>query len=289
MLNSILLMSKESKLEHKSGGTPSGKPTNDLYDQQKTLPVAATSPSEVAASIKSGPIHGRVLVIGLPHTGTTSIEVMLRKLGCCFSTHNLDSTCPSVHNVSWTWAWTGGDACQRAPSVCAKTLLEEATHFQCLADNPWSSHWRSLTATDPTAFVVLSRSMSVFHYTMTLSTFWRQHVPKNAPPINVSLAAAEYEARLAEVRAAQHKSPRYFEICLQCGDDIWTLARSLRLDVTHLELPSEEVHAFKSSDDEDVRAFRANFTAEYMSLLSGRPGGSITSRSHSVIKTSGGG
>ena len=42
----------------------------------------------------------------------------------------------------------------------------------------------------------------------------------------------------------------YFETCLQCGDDIWTLARSLRLDTASITLPTDAVHLHKNGAQE---------------------------------------
>ena len=64
----------------------------------------AALPSEVSSALARGPIKSRVLVIGMSHTGTTSLREMLGELGCCYSTHNLDQT---RGDIGWTWGWQG--------------------------------------------------------------------------------------------------------------------------------------------------------------------------------------
>eukprot|EP00316_Scyphosphaera_apsteinii_P016849 CAMPEP_0119349984 /NCGR_PEP_ID=MMETSP1333-20130426/109828_1 /TAXON_ID=418940 /ORGANISM="Scyphosphaera apsteinii, Strain RCC1455" /LENGTH=202 /DNA_ID=CAMNT_0007362591 /DNA_START=32 /DNA_END=638 /DNA_ORIENTATION=- len=116
-------------------------------------------------TIAKSPIGRRVLVIGLPHSGTTSMHSMLLQLGCCYNTHNINAASP---NISWTWdvypisyrPRTGGDWCKIMPKTCEAVLNKELQHFQCVQDNPWASHWRSITAAYPQAYVVLTRAQA---------------------------------------------------------------------------------------------------------------------------------
>ena len=82
--------------------------------------------------------------------------------------------------------------------------------------------------------------------------------------------AKMYERHLAEVRAAHRTNPLYFEICLQCGDDIWTLIRSLRLNTTRLSIPENRVHAnshWNVTSDKQARLWTLGYIKAHAELL----------------------
>ena len=177
------------------------------------------------------------------------MQAMLLALGCCFNAHNVFP----AHNIGWTWPYLSGNKCAQNLWGCEQALIKELQYFQCVADNPWVEHWRALTAAYPSAVVVLTRAISPVHHALSVKHFWRD---KGRPfgPSEVNRSVGQYKQHLAEVREKFHKSDRYFEICLPCGDDVWTLARSLRLDVAHLQLPPaasavHNSHAHRPQED----------------------------------------
>jgi len=101
---------------------------------------------------------------------------MLRQLGCCYSSHNVWDAAATVKHDLFPWPQgAASKLCENDPERCERALVEEMAHFQCVADNPWASHWKALTAAYPDAFVVAPRSMSALHNAMT-RTFREQRI-----------------------------------------------------------------------------------------------------------------
>lgn len=240
----------------------------------------AASEEEVAAAVASGKLPRRVIGIGLPHTGTTTLDEVLRQLGCTYSTHNLHSS--NMSELRWTWSVTGGNECAERADECEKALLEEAKHFQCVSDDPWASHWRALAAADPEAMVVLTRSESALHYAITArqwagrSSWHREQLTElllGSEPSNLTHAMNAYDAHVKEVREAFKDSPRFIEFCAQCGEDAHTLAR--RLQVRNLTETLEQLTAESTKKGErhanghpaEEAAERRRLIAEYADRL----------------------
>lgn len=223
---------------------------------------------QTETAIAKSPIGRRVLVIGMPHTGTTSMHSMLLLLGCCYNTHNLNAASP---NISWTWKWPpanrrsdGGYKCKTDPRdhgvgppdvQCGAALIKELQHFQCVQDSPWAVHWRSITAAYPQAYVVLTRAQSALRHVLSGAHFGGKD-PNTFPEREVVSAVRSLQEHLVAVRAEFRTSARYFEICLQCGDDAYTLARSLGLDPTRLQLPTVVRNVHNRTNESDVAFLR---------------------------------
>jgi hypothetical protein len=197
----------------------------------------AKSYKDVMQAVSTGLLPARVIGVGLPHTGTTYLHEMLsNQLGCLYSSHNLRSTNQSA--MLWTWA-ISGDECEEKASECEEAVVDEARHFQCVTDDPWSSHWRALAADDPSSIVVLTRSLSALHYAITVKewlnrTRWGQDVRRTSmllgpDPTNLTHAMQAYEAHNQAVRDAFANYPNFVEFCAQCGEDVRTLARRLNV------------------------------------------------------------
>lgn len=219
-------------------------------------------------------IRGRVILAGLPHTGTTTIANMLRLFGCLtiqgMGTGG-DHVGPglSTHFLESGWGVTDAKlALDKAPSArhlrnkkggLARLMVEEASNWQCLMDAPWDHAWRSLTLApfgDTEAHVVLTRVLTPTHYAMTVNAFHTRH---HLAGFDWNATVKAYESRLANVRAAHYRNPRYFEICFACGDDGFTLARSLGLDLKKVAaLPdiSQGVHMNRHPPAEDAERVR---------------------------------
>ena len=70
------------------------------------------------------------------------------------------------------------------------------------------------------------------------------------------------------MRQRHGSSPRYFEICFQCGDTVFTLARSLRIDprhFAHLSLPAVSTNRGASSKEQREESLRR--VREYAAVL----------------------
>ena len=165
----------------------------------------------------------RVVNLGLPHTGTTSVHTSLFGLGCCFAVHNqpmryvaplaqrLDCCPPAKHLGLYTRASLSG--CE------AELLREYLYHWQCVGDNPWAAHWQLLVRySPPGSLFVLTRFPTALHHGLSMEM--------GLTPAMVSHARAGYE-HIRQVRTALRGSPYYIEICYKCGDDASVLARAL--------------------------------------------------------------
>lgn len=214
-------------------------------------------------------LRTRVFGVGLPHSGTTTLAHMLRQLGCCHTNHNLEASPPDVR---WVWDWTGGGQCEERPTACTAALRREAGHFQCLTDNPWAKHWRELTTQpviDSRAFVVLTRSVSPAHYATSVE-FWarrNQKVYGVDPSYNDSEAViARYNDHLQQVRSVHRSNPRYFEICFGCGDDLWSIARHMRLNMSAVEhaVAGSKTAMHANSHPEDENPSRLSFLRDHI-------------------------
>jgi hypothetical protein len=230
-------------------------PASTSHALQAASPDACSGSSradtvvDVTVAMRSGLIKGRVLNVGMPHTGTTTVHANLRALGCCYATHNAEDVLPA-HRFIYEWDSLMGR--KKAPNLCAldrvgctQTLLEEASHFQCLGDNPWHDHWRELTTSNASAFadgsstyVVLTKAPTALHYAISRQGFLNSgsEAISTETISEIRGAMREYDAFIASVRAVHANNPRYFELCLECGDDAHTLARNLRLDIRALGL-----------------------------------------------------
>jgi hypothetical protein len=214
-------------------------PTNSLCKKQRAA-RAASGGGQVASAMmqEKALIHSKVFGIGLPHSGTTTLSKHLLTLGCCYNNHNLEQ---SKADLFWTWDWTqkrGGKSCLSHLAECKQALRRELKHFQCVSDNPWASEgiWQKITTeTDESSYVILTRAMSPAHYAMTVR-FWAERNRKvytiDKDYNSTEALVARYKAHLANVRHLHSRNPRYIEICFACGDDIWTLARSMQLNMS---------------------------------------------------------
>ncbi len=218
----------------------------------------ANSLKEVQQAVSEGLLPARVIGVGLPHTGTTTLDEMLTtQLGCQFSTHNLHSS--DLQALKWTWSVTGGSKCEESASECEQALVEEARHFQCLSDDPWSSHWRALIADDPSAIVVLTRSQTALHYAITVKqwlnrTRWHHNLLTKllfGDPANLTHAMQAYDAHNQAVREALADNPNFVELCVQCGEDVRTLARRLHVRNMTTTLRRLSTNATLSKDHEN--------------------------------------
>lgn len=171
---------------------------------------------------------------------------MLKQLGCCFNTHSMTGVDPSAQWLRKECDHCTSIGCDHAK--CDPALVAEAAHFQCLSDNPWAESGGVLAAADPTAFVVLMRAVSPLHYAITWALFriprsisFNETVRRAEPHIESRMAA--YSSRIAEMRSAFRSRQRFFEFCVSCGDDIFTLARAFGMNTTRLLewLPEGEV------------------------------------------------
>ena len=195
----------------------------------------------VATALNDGLIPGRVVGIGLSHTGTSTLNKLLVMLGCCLSTHNtrmpIDEDTPR-HDA----------------------VVSALQDFQCVSDFPWNTEWRALSRAYPDSFFVLTRALTPLHYAISLQL--RRERFAGGPVANLALldqsmtvAMREYERHLAEVRAAYSRHSGYFELCFGCGDDMHTLARSLGVNMSRLPvaMPWEPVHEHAHPVSENAR------------------------------------
>ena len=213
----------------------------------------------------------RVLGVGLPHSGTTTLHSLLVMLGCCFATHNHPSGFGSKEAQS-LFQLCGSSGTGNS-SACVSALLAEASAWQCLTDNPWASHWKLLAASAPpkTRFV-LTRFIDPLQYGisrvlggMPLRRGREWALMTWAPGSKVDTMIREhawhYASHVRAVRASLGHSKWYAEICWHCGDNASTLIRKLRIppgawraDTTaegSVDLPDTPAH--KSSGDEKHR------------------------------------
>lgn len=206
-------------------------------------------------------VFPRVVGVGLPHTGTTTLHSLLVLLGCCFATHN------------WPTGFQAKDSqalfrlCGNAnvSLACKTALLAEASKWQCLTDNPWASHWHTLQQSAPTRTrFVLTRFADPLHYGVSrllggmserrarewaLAT-WS---PGNRVDTMLRTHARQYHDHVKTVRAALSHSPMYSEVCWACGDNATSLIRKLRLPAQET-VPETPEH--KSAGDERHRVGR---------------------------------
>ena len=197
------------------------------------------------------------------------------RLGCCLLAKTPRSRLFYPANVSADCAYN-----PKLPNPqCEAQVLREAPRYQCVVDLPWVTHWRALTAADPAAYVVLTRSRSAVDYALSVRHFddYRyDHMLGSGLNLNqqswmegrenVSAIIARYETHLTEVRAAMRGRRRYFEVCFMCGDDLLTVARSLQLDTERMRLDegssAVRFNAHKSDPTADV-----DFVRKYASYL----------------------
>ena len=125
----------------------------------------------------------------------------------------------STHFLESGWGVTDAKlALDKAPSArhlrnkkggLARLMVEEASNWQCLMDAPWDHAWRSLTLApfgDTEAHVVLTRVLTPTHYAMTVNAFHTRH---HLAGFDWNATVKAYESRLANVRAAHYRNPRY--------------------------------------------------------------------------------
>ena len=97
------------------------------------------------------------------------------------------------------------------------------------------------------------------------------------PEPNWNRTIERYEARLEKVRAANYLNPRYFEICFGCGDDGFTLARSLGLDLRKVaQLPAGWQSVHRNAHPAEEGAERVQTVREHaaaIALYRGSSGG----------------
>ena len=108
-----------------------------------------------------------------------------------------------------------------------------------------------LTAAWKDAWIVNTRALSPLHYAMTVR-FWASRTRSSrlkdvtrAMRSDVNASIRAYQRHTAALRAAHAQNPRYVEVCFACGDDLFTLARALRLNLTLVQ----QVHAHAKREE----------------------------------------
>eukprot|EP00729_Bicosta_minor_P006589 gene6589-9258_t len=202
--------------------------------------------------LKSTTASGQPAVKSVCHLYNLASAASLATLGCGLhscATAVFPSTIKAEPPVQATVVAAAAAAatpeCDHCTSIgcdhakCDPALVAEAAHFQCLSDNPWAESGGVLAAADPTAFVVLMRAVSPLHYAITWALFriprsisFNETVRRAEPHIESRMAA--YSSRIAEMRSAFRSRQRFFEFCVSCGDDIFTLARAFGMNTSRL-------------------------------------------------------
>jgi hypothetical protein len=207
-------------------------------------------PSNVQAAVSQG--FPRVIGAGLPHTGTSTLHEMLRRLGCCYNAHNLHCTSKEAAPVLqglWSSKRTtnttklGTKLDRHYKEGDRVLLLEEFSHFQCVSDSPWMDSWRELADYDPRSRVVLTISRTALDYAVTKFLFMhyvlipRVKTPKSRSKVEAELRedVVAYVKHRRAVRVKYGNSGRLLEFCLQCGDGYGQLAAGLGLDTSRAD------------------------------------------------------
>ena len=199
----------------------------------------------------------RVYGAGLSHTGTNTLIYMLGMLGM-----DSESTRPLLPSgklcsarrhgpVSVTYNRLG-DWLRTTPyEQQVAQLLKDLQPLCAVADIPWNipKLWRSLTVDHRfPGTIILTTARSPLDFAVTSYLFpMEHHVKPRLPPQQAHNSSAIegwlnksirlYVDHVRGVRAAHrpkkgHRvTPAFAEMCWECGDDITTLARALRVRV----------------------------------------------------------
>lgn len=203
------------------------------------MPRCRGSPALVTDAARSFP---RVLGVGLPHTGTTTLHSLLLLLGCCFATHNV----PAGFNSRAAQTLYGRQCANTSSPECASALEREFESWQCLSDNPWAMQWQSLSSHAPAGTrIVLTRFVDPLAYGISRllgaaserrAREWAlSWAPGSRADAILRSHARTYYEHVAAVRSASRRSAwrnEYTELCWGCGDNASTLVAKLRLPAT---------------------------------------------------------
>ena len=208
--------------------------------------------TNMVANVIANASFPRVLGVGLPHTGTSTLHSMLRRLGCCYNAHNTHCTSSRIgeyHNESLSSLWlfrttnvtrTRNIAASHAANGDLSNLIAELQHFQCVSDSPWADYWSPLAELPggwESSRLVLTVSRSAFAYAVT--KFVSMHytlVPRVIPSMKATRRRDElvesmegYIVHVLAVRERYGSSGRLTEFCVQCGDGYAALGVGLGL------------------------------------------------------------
>ena len=208
------------------------------------MPRCRPPPELVAEAAASFP---RVIGIGLPHTGTTTLHTLLLLQGCCFAVHNHPSGFSSRQATAFERrCGVGGNPYNMTD--CDAELIAEARHWQCITDNPWAMRWELLVANAPlgTRFV-LTTFPSALHYGVSraLASMGVNRMMKWSPGSEqddlIRSHAVAYANHVRRVRWRLRGMPTFLEVCWPCGDNasslLSVLPRSAASDASATLLP----------------------------------------------------
>ena len=229
------------------------------HEAMHGMPRCRGTPELVREALHSFP---RVLGIGLPHTGTTTLHDLLLTLGCCFASHNHPMGFGSVESQRLQRLCTTNGS----SATCTAALLQEIESWQCVSDNPWAQHWRLLAENAPprTRFVLtrfadplqygISRALAGMSERRVREGALLAWAPSSKLDGLIRGHARAYRQHVVAVRAALGSSQWFAEVCWVCGDNASDV-------IERLQLPSPAWDAASNSLARATRASRHQSSA----------------------------